>query len=78
MRLSYDKQLNVAYLRLREKSSEVETLRLSDDLLIDIGPDGRVFGIEFLNAAEQLADEDDGHILFTDPTTGEEKRLKVA
>ncbi len=78
MRLTYDKALNVAYLRLREKPAEVETLRLSDNLLVDVAPDGTVYGIEFLNANDQLAREDDGHLLVTDPVSGEELRLKVA
>ncbi len=54
MKLSYDPRYNVAYLRLREQPAEVETLRISDELNVDIGPDGTVYGIELLNASEQL------------------------
>ena len=54
MQLSYDPRHNIAYIRLREKSAEVETLRVSDELNIDLAPDGTVFGIELLNANAQL------------------------
>jgi uncharacterized protein YuzE len=54
MQLSYDPRHNVAYIRLREKIAEVETLRISDELSIDLAPDGTVYGIELLNANAQL------------------------
>lgn len=54
MQLSYDPSHNIAYIRLREKSAEVETLRVSDELNIDLAPDGTVYGIELLNANAQL------------------------
>jgi len=52
--LTYDLRYNIAYLRLREKTAEVETLHISDSLNVDIAPDGTVYGIELLNANEQL------------------------
>lgn len=54
MQLTYDPRYNIAYLRLREKTTEVETLHISDSLNVDIAPDGTVYGIELLNANEQL------------------------
>jgi len=54
MELSYDSKYNIAYIRLREKIEEVETIRISEELCIDISPDGKVYGIELLNAVEQL------------------------
>ena len=77
MRLTYDPKANAAYIRLRKKAGDVETIKISDDLLIDISPDGSVFGIELLNANEQLT-QDDGKFVFVDPRSGEEKTLKVA
>ena len=57
MKLSYDPQYNVAYLRLHEKTEQVTTIKVSDEMNIDIAPDGTVYGIELLNANEQLADD---------------------
>jgi len=54
MKLTYDPKYDVAYIQLREKGAEVETIRLSDEVLIDVAPDGSVYGIELLNANEQL------------------------
>jgi len=54
MQLTYDPACNIAYIRLRKKSSKVTTLVVSDELNIDIGADGKVYGIELLNANEQL------------------------
>lgn len=44
MEITYDPRQNVAYIRLRERRAEVETLRISDELNIDLAPDGTVYG----------------------------------
>ena len=54
MELSYESKYNTAYIRLREKIEEIDTIKISDELCIDISPDGKVYGIELLNANEQL------------------------
>jgi uncharacterized protein YuzE len=53
VKLTYDSRHNVAYLRLQEKTAEVETIRVSDELNVDIAPDGTAYGIELLNANQQ-------------------------
>lgn len=55
MKLTYDPEYNVAYIRFREETAEVETIRLSDEILVDVAPDGAVYGIELLIANKQLA-----------------------
>jgi uncharacterized protein YuzE len=62
MRLRYDPKYNIAYLRFHEKSGSVTTLKISEEMNIDIAPDGTVYGIEILNANEQLA-EDQGKLV---------------
>jgi uncharacterized protein YuzE len=54
MDISYDPRYNVAYLRFRKKTSGIETRHISDEINIDISPDGKIYGIELLNANEQL------------------------
>ena len=54
MKLSYDPKYNVAYIRFHEKLGRVTTIKISDDMNIDIAPDGTVYGVELLNANEQL------------------------
>jgi uncharacterized protein YuzE len=54
MKLTYDPVHNVAYIRFREQSGTVDTLNISDEINIDLGSDGKIYGIELLNANEQL------------------------
>ena len=78
MRLSYDPRHNVAYLRLRESSANVETIRISDELNIDIAADGTVQGIELLNANVQLRGADGGRLVVVDEADGSETSLPLA
>ena len=41
MKLTYDPRYNIAYLRLHEKPVEVETIKVSDELNVDIAHEGR-------------------------------------
>jgi uncharacterized protein YuzE len=52
--LTYDPRYNIVYIRLREKSAEVETLCISDELNFDLAPDGAIYGIKLWNANAQL------------------------
>lgn len=54
MQLSYDPKVNVAYIRLRERQGDGETIAVTSDFLVDIDETGAVCGIELLNANEQL------------------------
>ena len=76
MQLSYDPRRNIAYLRLREATgAEVETIRLSDELNVDLAPDGTLYGIELLNANVQLRASDGGHFVLVDEGAG--RRIEV-
>jgi len=44
----------VAYIHLKERTAEVETVRISEELNIDLAPDDTVYGIELLNANKQF------------------------
>ena len=78
MRLTYDPRHNIAYLRFHEKIAEVEAIRLSDELVVDMAPDGTVYGIELLNANEQLEYEDMGRLSVVNEATGEERELLLS
>jgi uncharacterized protein YuzE len=71
MRFTYDPRHNIAYIRFHEKREEVEAIRVSEELIIDMAPNGTVYGIELLNANEQLKREDGGKILFINEATNE-------
>lgn len=77
MKVTYDPRYNIAYLCFREKSQEVETLKLSEEILVDLAPDGTLYGIELLNANEQLSASDSGRLVVVDPT-GKEHAIPLA
>jgi uncharacterized protein YuzE len=64
VQLSYDPRRNIAYLRLREPDgSRVETIQLSDEVNVDLAPDGTLYGIELLNANARLHASDGGVVI---------------
>ena len=76
MQLSYDLRRNIAYLRLREPDgSQVETIQLSDEVNVDLAPDGTLYGIELLNANAQLHASDGGRFVVIDEVAG--RRVEV-
>ena len=44
MKLSYDPKCNVAYIRFHEKPGQVTTLKISDDVNIDIAARDGLWG----------------------------------
>ena len=78
MRLTYDPRYNIAYIRFQEKRSEVEAIRISDELIVDMAPDGTIYGIELLNANEQLRRENGGKLLLINEATNECAELPLA
>jgi uncharacterized protein YuzE len=70
MKLSYDSKYNIAYIKFKDKTEQVETIHLSDEVKIDLTPDGKIYGIELLNANEQLQILKDMKFIFTDQSSG--------
>jgi uncharacterized protein YuzE len=78
MQFSYDPRYNIGYIRLREKGSQVESIKISDELIVDMTPDGMVYGIELLNANEQLQRDNMDKLTFVNEATGEHSELKLS
>jgi len=77
MRLTYDPRYNIAYIRFQEKQATVERVRVSDELIVDMTPDGTVYGIELLNANEQLRRDTTEKLLVINESTGEHVELPL-
>jgi uncharacterized protein YuzE len=77
MKLTYDPRHNIAYIRLHTKSVDVETIRISDEINVDLAADGTVYGIELLNANVQLRQEDGDKLIFMNEATGEHTEVKL-
>jgi uncharacterized protein YuzE len=78
VKLTYDPARNVAYIRLHEKTAQVETVRVSDELNVDLTPDGTVYGIELLNANEQLTAGDGGALVVVNEALGERREIPLS
>jgi uncharacterized protein YuzE len=77
MVVSYDPRYNIAYIRLREKREQVESIRISDELIVDMAPDGTLYGFELLNANEQLRGTS-ANLTVINEATGQTDQLPLA
>jgi uncharacterized protein YuzE len=77
MQLTYDPACNIAYIRLKKKTAKVRTVVVSDELNVDLAPDGSIYGIELLNANKQLGGNN-RRIVLHDKATGKSAELRLA
>ena len=54
MKITYDPEIDALYVRFTNKSSQVTTQRLTEDVAVNYGPKGEVVGIEVLDAHHYL------------------------
>ena len=54
MNISYDSEVDALYIRLIEGEYECRTLRLNEEIALNIGPGEKLVGIEILDAKEVL------------------------
>jgi uncharacterized protein YuzE len=78
MKLSYHPQHNIAYITLKEKRAEVETIRVSDELNVDMAPDGTIYGIELLNANAQLGGNGSAELIVVNEASGSSSTVPLA
>ena len=55
MKISYDPEIDAVYIRLIEGEHECRTLRLNEEVALNIGANEKLVGIEILDAKEVLA-----------------------
>ena len=54
MKISYDPEVDALYIRLIDGKEKCRTVRLSEEVALNIGEDERLVGIEILDAKEVL------------------------
>ena len=54
MKVSYDPKVDAAYISFKKGPMQVTTIRLTEDIAIDFGPNEEIVGIEVLDASEHL------------------------
>jgi uncharacterized protein YuzE len=78
MKLTYDPRYNIAYIALRDKTESVETIEVSNELNIDIAPDGTIYGIELLNANQQLSGNQNPSLIVVNEALGDTAEIQLA
>lgn len=54
MKIEYDDKYDMLYIRFDESLQDTINQRLSDNIVLDIGSDNKIVGIEILDAKESL------------------------
>lgn len=54
MNIFYNDKTDLLYIRLDDKKQEVRNRRVSDDIVLDIGENDRIIGIEILDASKHV------------------------
>ncbi len=54
MKIKYDPEVDAAYISFKKAPLEVTTIRLSEDIAIDLGTNEEIVGIEILDASEHI------------------------
>ena len=58
MRIEYDSEVDVLYIQFRPAApGTVENRHVSEDVIADYGPDGKLVGLEILDASVVLGEE---------------------
>ena len=77
MQLDYDIKYNIGYIKFREKSELVTSLKISEDLVIDMAADGTIYGIELLNLKAQLFAGPVKALVLHNENTGNKKEVEL-
>lgn len=54
MQIMYNAKTDVLYLRLDDRKQQVVNQQLTEDIMLDLGKDNRIVGIEILDASKRL------------------------
>jgi len=54
MQILYNVKTDLLYLRLDDRKQRMINKRLSEDIVLDLGEDNRIVGIEILDASKHL------------------------
>ena len=54
MKITYDSQVDAAYISFQKGPTQVTTMRITEDIAIDFGAGEEIVGIEILDASKHL------------------------
>lgn len=55
MIVTYNDKTDLLYVRLDDRKQEIVNQRVAEDIVLDIGEDDRIVGIEILDASKRLS-----------------------
>lgn len=77
MKVTYDPDNNIAYIRLKPRNGKVRTVAVSDELNIDLAKDGSIYGMELLNANVQLKASRELSVTVENSQSGESREVAL-
>lgn len=54
MKITYDKKVDAMYIELNDKMVHHKTRKITDDVLVDYSKDGKIIGVEVLDASKNI------------------------
>jgi len=54
MKIEFDRRADLLYVRFDPRSQEVTNRRVSQDIVLDVGPGEKIVGIEIMNASRKV------------------------
>jgi uncharacterized protein YuzE len=54
MKIKYDPRVDAAYISFKKGKVQATTIRITEDVAIDLGPNEEIVGIEILDASKHL------------------------
>ncbi len=55
MNILYNDKTDLLYIRLDDRKQEIINRRVSEDIVLDIGEDDKIVGIEILDASKRVS-----------------------
>ena len=55
MNIAYNDKTNLLYIRLDDRKQDVINKRVSEDIVLDIGDNERIIGIEIIDASRHVS-----------------------
>jgi len=55
MHITYNDKTDLLYIRLDDRKQDVVNRRVSEDVVLDIGEEDRIIGIEIMDASRHIA-----------------------
>ncbi len=77
MQVEYDIKYNIGYIKFKEKPEKVTSLKISEELVVDMASDGTIYGIELLNLKDQLFADKATELVLYNENTGSKKGVAL-